>query len=82
MVGLTSIKKISMEKTQTLNKINKDSFEVTETRTVIVDKKQLMREIEELQSRITEKENLTGITSMREKLQAKQALLEEANQLK
>ena len=70
-----------MEKTQTLNKISADVFEVTETKTVAVSKKDLIRTIEELEARILEKENLTGITSMRDKLEANRALLEEVNAL-
>lgn len=71
-----------MEKTQKLKKLNKDSFEVTDTRVLVVDKKELMKEIEEIKTRIEEKKRLNGITALERKLEEKEALLAEANKLK
>lgn len=71
-----------MEKTQKLKKLNKDSFEVTDTRTLVVDKKELMLEIEEIKGRIEEKKRLNGITALERKLEEKESLLAEANKLK
>lgn len=71
-----------MEKTQKLKKLNKDSFEVTDTRVSVVDKKELIKEIEALRLRIEEKKQLTGVTALERQLEEKQALLDEANKLK
>lgn len=71
-----------MEKTQKLKKLNKDSFEVTDTRTLVVDKKELMIEIEEIKGRIEEKKRLNGITALERKLEERESLLAEANKLK
>ena len=71
-----------MEKTQKLKKLNKDSFEVTDTRTLVVYKKELMLEIEQIKGRIEEKKRLNGITALERKLEEKESLLAEANKLK
>ncbi len=71
-----------MEKNQKLKKLNKDSFEVADTITRVVNKKELMLEIEDLKTRIEEKKRLTGVSALERKLEEKESLLADADKLK
>lgn len=65
-----------------ITKIRTNEYEVSETRTRVVDKKMLKREIEDLTARLEEKRKNAGIDSLEEEISVKKALLAEIDKVK